>query len=263
MGPIHLWSKVPNLCLYQNSELFVYLSWVKIKKNYHISETTACRDFKPLPLDLAYSKTFTTRISRLSYHYFLLKIFLFCQLQFNTFGKISYFLDFEWEKCNRLLETPFSSFYDMQFLRNQCFKEKQSKLGSKSIKIKWDLSNYVPRVLVYAYIKIQNSMFTCSGSNSRKPIISQKLLLVETSNHCLQIWHTPKPSLPGFQGFLTTISYLKLKFSFFASSNFIPLAKFHIFLILSGKNASKLLETLFMQALGHAKSYGSGFQFLL
>ena len=60
--------------------------------------------------------------------------------------------------------------------------------------------------------------------------------------HC--DWHTQKPVCAYLQAFANTFTLCKLTFFFsvFCQEEFRKQSKFHILLILTGKNASKLLE---------------------
>ena len=70
---------------------------------------------------------------------------------------------------------------------------KYHKMGLKTIKMEWDLCSSPPWVPFYPYTMFQNPMPKPSCQKSRKTIITQKVLVTQSSNivHCDQ--HTQKP----------------------------------------------------------------------
>ena len=166
-------------------------------------------------------------------------------------------------------------------------------MGLKNIKMKWDLCSSPPCIPFYPYTMFHNPMPKPFCQKFRETLITQKVLVTQSSNilHCN--WHIQKPICADFQAFSNTFSMFKLTFFFIfcqgefskqpKSSHFvdfdrekcnkmasvvhirvqgvpIPMAqvsslynkwflknhkfrqKFHILLILTGKNASKWLE---------------------
>ena len=89
----------------------------------------------------------------------------------------------------------------------------------------------------------QNPMSKPSYQISRKPIISQKVLVTQSSNivHC--DWHYPEIYMCRLSSLSKHLSLHKLTFfHFFVGGVKWPSQKFHILLILTGKNTSKWLE---------------------
>ena len=137
--------------------------------------------------------------------------------------------------------------------------------GVKIIKMAWDLCSSPPCIPFYPYTMFQNPMPKPSCHKSRKTIITQKVLVTQSSNivhcdwktiitqkvlvtqssnivHCDR--HTQKPKCADFQAFLNTFSLFKLMFffSFFVRVSSANSQKCQILLISTGKNASKWLE---------------------
>ena len=82
----------------------------------------------------------------------------------------------------------------------------------------------------------QNPRSKPSCHKSTKTIITQKVLVTQSSNivHCN--WHTQKSISADFQAFLNTFSLFKLTFfNFFVRRSSTKSHKFHILLILTGK----------------------------
>ena len=116
-------------------------------------------------------------------------------------------------------------------------------MGLKTIKIEWDLCSNPPWVWFYHYTMFLNPMPQPSCQKSRKTIITQKVL-VRQSSHIVTLWLAcQKPICTDFQAFLYTFSLYKLTFfHFFFWWSEANSQKFHILLILTGKNALKWLE---------------------
>ena len=116
-------------------------------------------------------------------------------------------------------------------------------MGLKTIKIEWDLCSNPPWIWFYPYTMFLNPMPQPSCQKSRKTIITQKVLVRQSSHivHCNR--HSQKPICADFQAFLYTFSLYKLTFfHFFVKGSEANSQKFHILLILTGKNALKWLE---------------------
>ena len=109
--------------------------------------------------------------------------------------------------------------------------------------MEWDLCSSPPCIPFYSCTMFQNPMPKPSCQKSRKAIITQKVLVTQSSNivHCNQ--HTQKPICADFQVFSNTFSLFKLMFFFIFVRRVKETAKsFPILLILTGKNALKWLE---------------------
>ena len=86
------------------------------------------------------------------------------------------------------------------------------------------------------YTMFQNPRSKPSCHKSTKTIITQKVLVTQSSNivHCN--WHTQKSISADFQAFLNTFSLFKLTFfNFFVRGSSTNSHNFHILLILTGK----------------------------
>ena len=118
-------------------------------------------------------------------------------------------------------------------------------MGLKTIKMEWDLCSSPPWVPFYPYTMFQNPMPKPSCQKSRKTIITQKVLVTQSSNivHCDQ--HTQKPMCADFQAlkFECTLfqgmpNPMAQVSSFYVSGSWVNQnfsQKFHILLILTGK----------------------------
>ena len=106
-----------------------------------------------------------------------------------------------------------STLYDKQFLKNQNFWIQVSIKGLKTIKMKWDLCSSPSCIPFYPYTMFQTPMPKPSCQKFRKTLITQKVLVTQSSNivHC--DWHTQKPICADFQAFSNT----------FPCSNWLPL----------------------------------------
>ena len=87
-------------------------------------------------------------------------------------------------------------------------------MGLKTIKMEWDLCTSPPWIPFHPYTMFQNPMPKPFCQKSRKTIISQKVLVTQSSNivHCNQ--HTQKPICTDFQTVSYTFSLYKLTFLF-------------------------------------------------
>ena len=111
------------------------------------------------------------------------------------------------------------------------------------MKMEWDICSSPPCVPFYPYTMFQNPISRPSSKTSRKTIITQKVLVIQSSNIAYCNQHTQKLICPDLQAFSNTFFLCKLMFfSVFCQREFRKQPKFHILLILTGKNASKLLE---------------------
>ena len=116
-------------------------------------------------------------------------------------------------------------------------------MGFKTMNMGWDISSSHPWVPFYPHTMLQNPISWPSHKKCRKTIITQKVLVTQSSNivHCNQ--HTQKPISANLQAFVNTFSLCKLMFFFsFCQREFRKQPKFHILLILTWKNALKWLE---------------------
>ena len=80
-------------------------------------------------------------------------------------------------------------------------------MGENSIKMEWDLYSNGPWVEFYPYTTFQNPMSKPSCHKSRKTIITQKVLVTQSSIivHCN--CDTQKPVSADFQAFLNIFPY--------------------------------------------------------
>ena len=89
-------------------------------------------------------------------------------------------------------------------------------MGWKTIKMEWDLCSSPPWVQFYPYTMFLNPIPRPSCQKSRKKtIITQNILVTQSSNivHCNQ--HTQKHICADIQAFPNTFSLYKLMFFFF------------------------------------------------
>ena len=124
-------------------------------------------------------------------------------------------------------------------------------MGFKTMKMGWNISSSPPWVPFYPYNMVHNPISWPSHTKCRKTIITQKVLITQRSNivHC--DWHTQKPICADLQAFANTFSLCKLTFfQFFVRGSSGNSQKFHILLILMGKNASKWLEWHILRVWG-------------
>ena len=85
-------------------------------------------------------------------------------------------------------------------------------MGSKTMKMGWNISSSPPCVPFYPYTILHNPISWSSHTKCRKTIITQKVLITQRSNivHC--DWHTQKPICADLQAFANTFSLCKLTF---------------------------------------------------
>ena len=125
-------------------------------------------------------------------------------------------------------------------------------MGLKNIKMKWDLCSSPPCIPFYPYTMFHNPMPKPFCQKFRETLITQKVLVTQSSNilHCN--WHIQKPICADFQAFSNTFSMFKLTFffSFFVKGSSVNNQKVHILLILTGKNASKWLQWCIFRVQG-------------
>ena len=117
-----------------------------------------------------------------------------------------------------------------------------------------DICSSLPWVPFYPYTMLQSPISRPSSKKCRKTIITQKVLVTQSSNivHCDQ--HTQKPMCVDLQSFSNTFSLYKLMFfSVFCQGELRKQPKFHILVILTGKNASKLLQQHVFRVQGMPK----------
>ena len=109
--------------------------------------------------------------------------------------------------------------FEVSTIRGSCkikmSGKKKCKMRYKSMKMELDLCSSAPWVPFYPYTMFQNPMSNPSCQKSRKAIITQKVVVTQSSNivHCY--WHIQKPVSAKFQGFSNTFSLLKLTFFIF------------------------------------------------
>ena len=118
--------------------------------------------------------------------------------------------------------------------------------------MKWDLCSSPPCIPFYPYTMFHNPMPKPFCQKFRETLITQKVLVTQSSNilHCN--WHIQKPICADFQAFSNTFSMFKLTFffSFFVKGSSVNNQKVHILLILTGKNASKWLQWCIFRVQG-------------
>ena len=148
-------------------------------------------------------------------------------------AKISHFVDFDWENTLKLLEwhifrvqgmpNPMAlvaSLYDKWFMKNHNFRRHIAENGVQNHEMGWDICSSPPWVPFYPYTMFQNPISRPSHRKCRKTIITQKVLVTQSSNivHCH--WHTEKPICADLQAFAKTFSLCKLTFfQFFVRGN--------------------------------------------
>ena len=78
----------------------------------------------------------------------------------------------------------------------------------------WDICSSPPWAPLYPYTMVQNPISRPSHKKCRKTIITQKVLVTQSSHivHCN--WHTQKPICTDLQAFANTFSLCKLMFFF-------------------------------------------------
>ena len=117
------------------------------------------------------------------------------------------------------------------------------KMGFKTMKMEWDICSSPSWVPFYPFTLFQNPISRPSHTKCKKNIITQKVLVTQSSNivHC--DWHMQKPICADLQAFANTFSLCKLTFfSVFCQGEFRKQPKVHILLIWTGENALKWLE---------------------
>ena len=103
--------------------------------------------------------------------------------------------------------------FEVSTIRGSCkikmSGKKKCKMRYKSMKMELDLCSSAPWVPFYPYTTFQNAMSKSSCQKSRKPSITQKVLVTQCSNivHC--DWHIQNPICANFQGFSNSFSLLK------------------------------------------------------
>ena len=115
-------------------------------------------------------------------------------------------------------------------------------MGLKTKTMAWDLCSSSPWAPFYPYTMFQNPIPRPSYQKSRKTIITQKLLVTQSSHivHCN--WHSQEPICAHMQAFSNTFSLFKLMFFHVMSGGVKETAKISHFVDLTGGNASKWLE---------------------
>ena len=102
-------------------------------------------------------------------------------------------------------------------------------MGFKSMKMGWDICSSPPWVTFYPYTMFQNPISWPSHNKCRKTIITQKVLVTQSCNKVHCNWHTQKPICADLQVFVKTLSLWKLMlFSVFVRGQFRKQWKIHI-----------------------------------
>ena len=118
--------------------------------------------------------------------------------------------------------------------------------------MEWDLCSHPSCIPFNIYTMFQNPMPKPSCQKSRKTIITQKVLVTQSSNivHC--DWHTQKPITANFQAFSNTFSLYKLMWFFFhfLSGGVQQTAKISHFVDFDWENGSKWLEWCIVRVQG-------------
>ena len=138
-------------------------------------------------------------------------------------------------------------------------------MGFKTMNMGWDVCSSPPWVPLYPYRMFQNPISWPSHKKCKKTIITQKVLVTQSSNivHC--DWHTQKPICADLQAFANTFSLCKLTFfQLFCQGELRKQPKFTLLLISTGKgmhHAAICLRSQFghiFRVWGmHAKSNGT------
>ena len=81
--------------------------------------------------------------------------------------------------------------------------------------MEWDLCSSAPCVPFYHYITFDNSMPKSSCQKSRKTRITEKVLVIQSSNIVHYDQHMQKPACADFQAFSNTFSLYKLTIFYF------------------------------------------------
>ena len=144
---------------------------------------------------------------------------------------------------SRILHTSFVIIWGNSRSHNLCANTKYQLIYTEeTLHNNWDLCSNALWVPFYPYTTFQNPMSKPSCQNSRKTIITQKVLVTQISNivHCK--WHTQKPECADFQAFSNTFSSLKLTFCNFLLGASSKQPKTSHFVDFDWENASKCLE---------------------
>ena len=116
-------------------------------------------------------------------------------------------------------------------------------MGLKNIKMKWDLCSRHPCIPFYPCTMFHNPMPKPFCQKFRETLITQKVLVTQSSNlvHCDR--HIQKTYMCRFSGLFENFFAVQIdNFSFFVKGSSVNSQKFHILLNLTGKDASKWLE---------------------
>ena len=132
--------------------------------------------------------------------------------------------------------------YNNEFMKNHNFRRHIAEHGVQNHEHGMGHMQQSSLVLFYPYTMFQNPRSWPSHKKCRKTIITQKVIVTQSSNilHCN--WHTQKPICADLQAFANTFPLCKLTFFHFLTGEFRKQPKFHILFILTAKNASKWLE---------------------
>ena len=115
-------------------------------------------------------------------------------------------------------------------------------MGLKTIKIECDLCSNPPWIWFYPYTMFLNPMPQPSCQKSRKTIITQKVHVRQSSHSALWLEY-PKTYMCRFSSLFVHFFPVQIDFFyFFCQGNQANSQKFHILLILTGKNALKWLK---------------------
>ena len=107
-----------------------------------------------------------------------------------------------------------ASLYNKWFMKNHKFRRHIAENGVQNHEMGWDICSSPPWVPFYPYTMFQNPISRPSHRNCRKTIITQKVLVTQSSNIVHYDQHTQKPVCADLQAFANTFSLCKLMFFF-------------------------------------------------
>ena len=126
-------------------------------------------------------------------------------------------------------------------------------MGFKTMKMGWDICSSPPWVPFYPHTMFQNPISWPSHKKCRKTIITQKVLVTQSSNIVHYLISIPKNlHVHIWKPLWTCFSLCKLMLfaAFMVRGSTGKQPKFHILLILTGQNASKWLEWCIFRVWG-------------
>ena len=136
-------------------------------------------------------------------------------------------------------------------------------MGFKTMKMGWDICSSPPWVPFYPYTMFQNPISRPSCQKWRKSMITQKVLVTQSSNivYCNQ--HSQKPICADIQAFLNNFSLLKLiSFFHFCQGKLRKQAKISHFVDSDWEKCIEIAWVVHIWGLRCAKSNATGFESL-